>query len=566
MAMAQPEAVNTVPAENWHSALLESLRSCSAQRTPVDPGRRFLLILAFIGIAVAIAILRAVLPAALNGAPPEIALLVSLFCSVLAVMTLARWRNACLRQLRQMKARSAEAALQRDAARRPVVYLRAFRLDQRIAEPSFAEKFLGVTTLPSNEQKVATSLGKLGPVIAIGRPDEQLPPLGAARFYVSQDLWQVKVVDAVNASQVVVCATGITDGLRWEISHLIENHHPRKLVLWAHPHLLHFNAKQREAEWSSVLGVLGEIFPKPLPSLLGDARFICFAADWTPIPIAPSWRGPIQALRSFIDPMGSALRQVRRVTQARLDPATIAYQQASRDLAESNFADLIGVGASGIRWSRILAFGLALFLASLASDAIAPVLLEAFSFLLHGDFREIPRLLASGFIRSLQLADPAADATLDCLEWLCACIAFWKLRDWRWAAIAAAAGAVVLWQFVGVPLPSEVGPPSSHARLIGALLFPHRSWIVPGFSNALRTFFPVGLELLGLSFAVQRFSPLPRALWIGEAGSAFLAAIVSLLFDPSTSFQFLVASGFISATIFAFALSSAIRITSRHGS
>jgi hypothetical protein len=75
------------------------------------------------------------------------------------------------------------------------------------------ERFLGTIPLANAEQAIVKVLRKYGPVIAIGRPCEALPPLGAARFYVSDELWKSKVEDTARVARLVVWATGLSEGL-----------------------------------------------------------------------------------------------------------------------------------------------------------------------------------------------------------------------------------------------------------------------------------------------------------------------------------------------------------------
>jgi len=140
------------------------------------------------------------------------------------------------------------------------------------------------------EQILARELRRCGPVIAIGRPDERLPELGAARIYASNDRWRDKIADVAHVSQLVVCATGTSEGLAWELSHMIATEPPEKLVLWAHPRLMGLDEAGREAEWTRFLASLGHLFPKPLPERLGETCFIHFGSTFAPIPVAPQVR------------------------------------------------------------------------------------------------------------------------------------------------------------------------------------------------------------------------------------------------------------------------------------
>jgi hypothetical protein len=111
---------------------------------------------------------------------------------------------------------------------------------------------------------------------------------------VSQELWKNKVADVARASQLVIWATGTTEGLRWEITHLLESLPPEKLILWAHPHLLRLLPPHREIEWQSFLAALGSVFPQPLPPYLGISIFFHFDEQFRPTG-EPSLRSVLSA-------------------------------------------------------------------------------------------------------------------------------------------------------------------------------------------------------------------------------------------------------------------------------
>jgi hypothetical protein len=195
-------------------------------------------------------------------------------------------------------------------------------------------------------------LRKIGPVIAIGRPDEKLRALGAARFYVAHDRWKLKVEEIARESQYVVWATGVTEGLSWEISHLVENIPPTNVILWAHPHLLSITPAEREQEWGRFRTALGKLFPKPLPEKLGAAQFIYFTSDWEPRPVAPPRR-----VWTWFGTDGPALRAVLKAKQGKLSEAAVVYPGPRED---DDFAGLIGASQQPIAWLRGVAFLIAL--------------------------------------------------------------------------------------------------------------------------------------------------------------------------------------------------------------
>lgn len=131
---------------------------------------------------------------------------------------------------------SAEQLLAADP-RPPVVYLRSFEADSELflRPDGFWNKAMtlifdyAVTFSP--EQELAEILNRVGPVIAIGKPGEPLPELGAARLYVGDADWKAKVIDLMARSGLVIIRTGSTPNLQWEIEQTMERV-PRRQILF----------------------------------------------------------------------------------------------------------------------------------------------------------------------------------------------------------------------------------------------------------------------------------------------------------------------------------------------
>ena len=70
------------------------------------------------------------------------------------------------------------------------------------------------------EEATALFARNHGPLVAIGRPGEFLPELGASRTYVTDDEWQQAVEDTARRAGSVLLVAGVTDGLAWELNHL----------------------------------------------------------------------------------------------------------------------------------------------------------------------------------------------------------------------------------------------------------------------------------------------------------------------------------------------------------
>src|SRR5262249_17133132 len=104
--------------------------------------------------------------------------------------------------------------------RRPsILFLRSFHADNQfpVRTGSWLTTMLGKAKVPL-EAALTEQLLDFGPVIAIGRPGEPLPPLGASRFYAPRDgeEWKRHVTEFARDSQLVVVMLGETEGLRWE--------------------------------------------------------------------------------------------------------------------------------------------------------------------------------------------------------------------------------------------------------------------------------------------------------------------------------------------------------------
>jgi hypothetical protein len=118
--------------------------------------------------------------------------------------------------------------------RPPVIYLRSFQDDVRSPIGGGFGIWLKVVMwfLPvSFEQELAAIMNRLGPFVAVGRPGEKLPELGANRFYFRDDEWQTRVAELVQRARLTVILYGGTANLWWEIDHVFRSVTPDRVVL-----------------------------------------------------------------------------------------------------------------------------------------------------------------------------------------------------------------------------------------------------------------------------------------------------------------------------------------------
>jgi len=112
----------------------------------------------------------------------------------------------------------------------PVLYLRSFN-DDPIAARKLASAQRNVFVpmigrLPyfkTEEEALCNVLSQIGPPIAIGRPNERLPPLGVPRLYVNDAEWEEQVKALMVAAQLVVVRAGATEGVCREVE-MARNH------------------------------------------------------------------------------------------------------------------------------------------------------------------------------------------------------------------------------------------------------------------------------------------------------------------------------------------------------
>ncbi len=110
---------------------------------------------------------------------------------------------------------TAKEAMAQDS-RAPVLYLRSFENENDVS---------------SEEEVLAKILKEVGPFVAIGRPEDKLPMLGAARDYLGHGDWKSRVSDLMQKSSLVIFLAGKTEGLLWEMRQCMKHVSPENLVV-----------------------------------------------------------------------------------------------------------------------------------------------------------------------------------------------------------------------------------------------------------------------------------------------------------------------------------------------
>ena len=111
--------------------------------------------------------------------------------------------------------------------RPPILFLRSFDDDELERSQSPGKALLDF----SLEKRLSNHFMKFGPFIAIARPGEIVPQLGAARALLSDDKWQETVLNWINEAQLIVMYSGKTHWVKWELERIIQCGRVPRLIL-----------------------------------------------------------------------------------------------------------------------------------------------------------------------------------------------------------------------------------------------------------------------------------------------------------------------------------------------
>lgn len=306
----------------------------------------------------------------------SISVIVSPFLSLPLLALSSRIRRAA----RRAAVHSMSEVRHKDT-RAPFLFLRSFVDDQvdlthREGSRNIFQRTLTGGSLFANVDELLTErYWHIGPVIAIGKPGEALPPLGAARAYLSGEPWQMVVANLMGLARAIIIVLDYTQGVTWELQQATRSGCLSKSLLLIPPH--------RHGDETLIQHTL---------SILG------YTGDYTPptagpvVAIIPTSSGELVACCSneadsyvydFILRVGfHALLENRAQL---LEPSSLRSEQADRGLAPAKSgshqpAQLVGNAPSETHATRrsrgpavaaVVGISAALILASAVAVAIA---------------------------------------------------------------------------------------------------------------------------------------------------------------------------------------------------
>lgn len=123
--------------------------------------------------------------------------------------------------------------------RSPLLFLRSFANDRVTIPPSkfaFSRWLLdGAGALDTLDYLVLDEGTKTGPTVALGNPDDPVPPYGVARGYFDHDDWQDAVSRLCADAKAIIFVLDRTAGVKWELDHISGNEYLDKTLFLIAP-------------------------------------------------------------------------------------------------------------------------------------------------------------------------------------------------------------------------------------------------------------------------------------------------------------------------------------------
>lgn len=165
------------------------------------------------------------------------------------------------------------------------------------------------------EERLVKALRLIGPAVALGRPEEPVPELGAARLYVKNEYWQVAITYLLEKAGAVVAIVGKSPCLWWEVELALSLLPPDKLIFffpyvatkevrhsylrtvflqnpvfakWLRRSVASEMDVERERRYQLFRERFGPMFKGPLPPKLGRVRFLHLDKEGRPRFVEPT--------------------------------------------------------------------------------------------------------------------------------------------------------------------------------------------------------------------------------------------------------------------------------------
>lgn len=163
-----------------------------------------------------------------------------------------------------------------------VLFLRSFEDDGKSKEMPISLFTLSVQH-PTFEEQIAKDFKNFN-LIAVGRPEEELPELGANRLYIANELWKEQVTLLINKASFIIVKPSFSDGLNWELDTIIKKGVLSKVIIF---HLFKDspNKKLQKFYYNKFEKMMSKMFSVKLQSYLPNTIYSYFQKDMTHVQV-----------------------------------------------------------------------------------------------------------------------------------------------------------------------------------------------------------------------------------------------------------------------------------------
>lgn len=236
---------------------------------------------------------------------------------------------ACFRLHKQQSLPSASEILQTDK-RPPVLFLRSFESDAARVQP------WGSGMLPmypewmgkSFEEFLAPSIGKIGPFIGLGDPEDYLPTLGTNKVYQRDDTWQETVIQFLEQAGLVLILEGDSPGLSWELGQVRQRCSPRSVFL------ITPTKKFPRVGWQEFVELLKEAGFQVPESDVGPGALVGFDETFQPIVLCQKLTSAEEYTNAIKDWHVPPQKAFTNLSPTRIDPMPASPRHTEEELPE----------------------------------------------------------------------------------------------------------------------------------------------------------------------------------------------------------------------------------------
>lgn len=192
--------------------------------------------------------------------------------------------------------------------RPPILLLRSFASD-RVVQPRrrlFGRiPWQGLTPPSPFDGHIAPLLDdRLGPVVTLGDPEDDLPAIGARRFYPGDAAWQETVTALMDRATAVLIVEGGTEGLAWELGQVRARVPPERVLLLTLPWRFRRAEGTSWPQLAARATELGYTLPDADP---GPGTVLRFDADWRAEAVASAPEPP-EMVETILGALGAEQR------------------------------------------------------------------------------------------------------------------------------------------------------------------------------------------------------------------------------------------------------------------